>query len=829
MIKSRSKILTTLCLVLVACVCFAIGSITKTKVNADQQAVTPTVDVETILMDEGAQVRFKSAEGEHADKSGIRFTLYVNQQHYSTFTNPVVGMYIARESDLTTEFDMSTPEKAPASAKHFIANSVAELAGDDAETIQDTYSLKGVLYGAPESEYGVKLVANGYIKEADTDISTVNFPGTAQTRSIAQVASAILANGAETDESNVNDLKEYVDKFTAVQANFTMDAAVKTDMYKTAEPTLNVVNPAGLVATWDSSNKEVATVDANGNVTRVGKGETDITATVGNKTVTSKLTITDPAPLIVDENTYKNAYTYDGATYFSTFVDKDSEELSSFTGDYHGNATKFRLNNAHNYWLINDYTAEEISKLSLEYNKVTLWFAVDNIATGYLHLMENKSSFSNKVFSNENINAPGRHTLTSENNKKWEKWEITINQYIALTTGGYVDGSKLLFHAYFDPAAKDPAFSAVEGTEVTFYIGDIEFYFDPYIVKVNSATHTEIHNSSLSQMYIEAGADEIKDFSGEYNGSAKRFLATTNAGYKLNNPYTSKQLESIKSMGYTNVSLYFAHSIMNGTASTREQSNPSTVNSILYSAKALDWSNRYFTYEPTGSQLACGTWYKATITIDQYMSLITGADESTGNTGTVLIMALGGTSGTNTATKYIYVGDIFFEEPTIIDVDPISYTKIFNNDLNGYRSYVDRDTWVSEGITGDYTGNATKFSSVNRFQKYTNPFTEEELNALKDRYTHVSMWWAYTATGEGGSVYLYNAGFEGKFDSSTNVYARNVWYKWTITIDDYIELVSANNYEYLTPTYTAGTTDQYITASGASFYYGDMIFENIAE
>ncbi|MBQ3046802.1 MAG: Ig-like domain-containing protein [Clostridia bacterium] len=631
MIKSRSKFLTILCLALVTCVCFAIGCFTLTKVNADEQTETSTVHVETILMDEGAQVRFKSAQGEHADKSGIRFTLYVNQQHYNTFTNPVVGIYVARESDLTTELDMSTPAKAPANAKHFIARSVEELSGDEAETIQDTYSLKGVLYGAPEEEYGEKLVANGYIKEADADISTVNFQGEAQTRSIAQVASAILANGSETDASNISDLKEYVDKFTAVQANFTMDTAVRTDMYKTAEPTLNVQNPAGLVATWDSSNKEVATVDADGNITRVGKGETDITATVGNKTITSKLTIGDPVPLIVDENTYSD---YVNGDVPNKFIGAEELAELSIAGDYAGNATQFmikgKVTNA-GYRIKVPYTEQDFDALKADYNTVTMWLSATGVLTNSFNIDTGVTTFAK-------LAGAGGFGVTP----KWQKLSITMDQFISL---------------------------------VDFETG-------------------------------------------------------------------------------------------------------------------------------TASVLATAHWSEGTYTDD----------------------------------VSLYFGDMIFEyvEPTILKVNADNYTKIYNDSdgaLNNARTFVTNAECVTAGITGDYTGNATKFPTVNRFNKYTNPYTVDELNSIKNDFTHVTMWWAFTSTNE-GKVYLYDSGIEGVVAPGTTAYTKNTWYKWTITIDQYIQLAAANNYEYVCPMYTTGDgsgglSAMYSTASNTNFYFGDMYFEYI--
>ena len=46
-------------------------------------------------------------------------------------------------------------------------------------------------------------------------------------------------------------------------------------------------------AAWESSNETVATVDTSGTITAVGEGEADITVTVGNKSATCKVRVTE--------------------------------------------------------------------------------------------------------------------------------------------------------------------------------------------------------------------------------------------------------------------------------------------------------------------------------------------------------------------------------------------------------------------------------------------------------------------------------------------------------------------------------------------------------
>lgn len=179
MTKIKNKIIVALSALLVFCLAFSLAMATPTTTKANNEnAVTPTVNVETILMDEGASVRTETTNG---ISSGIRFTLYVNAEYYASLTNPVVGMYIARATD-ATEADMKAgtiPEKY----QHFVAQAFAD---DATETIQDTKSFNAVIFNIPENEFGTELIANGYIVADGVEIEFAVNP---QIRSIAQVAS----------------------------------------------------------------------------------------------------------------------------------------------------------------------------------------------------------------------------------------------------------------------------------------------------------------------------------------------------------------------------------------------------------------------------------------------------------------------------------------------------------------------------------------------------------------------------------------------------------------------------------------------------------------
>ena len=55
--------------------------------------------------------------------------------------------------------------------------------------------------------------------------------------------------------------------------------------FEAKESTVLIVEnvPAGTTVTWSSADESIATVDAEGHVTAVGKGTTTVTATVGEQ------------------------------------------------------------------------------------------------------------------------------------------------------------------------------------------------------------------------------------------------------------------------------------------------------------------------------------------------------------------------------------------------------------------------------------------------------------------------------------------------------------------------------------------------------------------
>ena len=647
MTKIKNKIIVALSALLVFCLAFSLAMATPTTTKANNEnAVTPTVNVETILMDEGASVRTETTNG---ISSGIRFTMYIKAEYYASLTNPVVGMYIARATDATEE-EMkkgALPEKY----QHVVATNA--LAGDAAETVEDTLSFNAVIFNIPEEEFGTALIANGYIVSEGAEVEYASNP---QTRSIAQVASMAIANGMD-DEVLFN----YVDKAleNADQTLAFATTSAKFDVIKDDGKTLGLglTVPNGFTAIVTSSDPEVATVDANGVVTCGTKvGTATIKAQLGNTEVTA--TVENKAYIInVDETTHTNIYTTD-KWLSQAYVSADSEEMQSYTGGYTGNAKKIKAGGRAEsaFRFVNPLSMEQLNELSLSYKSVTLWFAISGRdSAGTTYLMSGKNAFSCKVFGSSNKG------FKAVDDKVWYQWKISINDYMSLINIDATTGASeiYLFNIYNEG-----------GAEPYFLIGDIELSdyneFNPYIVNVNETDYAKIDNINFGSNtnaranYIDA--TELTDFTGEYSGSATRVKGSTTPGYTVKNDYSLAALTGVKAKGYSTVSMWIAcDGMIEGTL--RFQSESSSY-SASFMSKAKWSSNKLFHSAPsTAAHLAQKTWYKASISIDDYISLVTDSTTGLAKSECVLFHAWTwwGNSAGITGDAYFYIGDIFFE------------------------------------------------------------------------------------------------------------------------------------------------------------------------
>ncbi len=493
----------------------------------------------------------------------------------------------------------------------------------------------------------------------------------------------------------------------------------------------------------------------------------------------------------------------------ATFVSADSDKIKNFAGDYKGNAVEFKVAINAGYSLKTNYSPELIRAMSGEYNRVSMWIAVDGIASGGVYMMSTGaadfSSFQWTAMSGNMLSLAGKQ-------EQWLKLSMSTEDFANLVGS---NESIRLFYIWSDGITLEEGFDSAK-----VYVGDVEFYYEaPTILTVDNANFGNIHMfdgaSVTAYSFVDANSDEIKDFAGTYSGNATKLKTFTNNGYRFVNPYSLEQLNEIKQSGKVdNVSLYFA---MSGLTAGSARFN---VHELTYPDTFLNRAgiagNKWFVAEATtGSHLAMNTWYKFSVTLDDYIALVT--DTAT-NTAKQYCPLMSTWFYQQAGEMAYYVGNIFFEKTPV-------FPSVTNKDVTA--TNMTADEWSADGITGDYAGTAKKFHMLgaNSGFKYANPYTEQELTEMKANYSTVTLKFAVSI--KVGTFYLFDTGFEGLASPGTTGYNAtkqniNTWLTWTVSLEDYIELVSANNYEYFAPWTNAYSEG--ITEGGITVYFGELVF-----
>ncbi|MBQ9734786.1 MAG: hypothetical protein IJV95_02885 [Clostridia bacterium] len=595
MTKIKNKLLVVLTALLVFSLAFSLAMATPTTTKAtEENAVTPTVNVTTILMDEGASVRTETSDG---IDSGIRFTMYINAEYYASLTNPVVGMYIARATD-ATEDDMKAgtlPEKY----QHVVATNA--LAGDAAETVEDTKSFNAVIFNIPEEEFGTALIANGYIVADGVEIEYAINP---QTRSIAQVASVAIANGLD-DEVLFN----YVDTaYAASGTTLAFETETATlDRYldegKSADLGLTV--PENFTAIVTSSDPDVATVDADGNVTRGTKaGTTTIKAQLGSAEVTATVTVTAEKPEIVTVNSenYKDIWNNDIRPAYKSATDLES---AGITGSYKGNASRFEAYYANKgYKVLNWYSIDELNAIAQDYDSVSLWVAVGGYVNGTLGIYDILDpSEGRDAFLTTALGGQGHFTTLGLVNNVWSKVYISIEEYIDLLVSVENGDKGRDDYTSYCPLYRNWNYNinSTVDTKAYIYIGDIAFENVPVYPKVDNP------EASITRVNMTAEEWAADGITGDYTGTAKKFHMTgANQGYKYTNPYTEAELKSMPET--TTVTLNIAINLNSGGFYLYETG---------FEGKANPGQTNFTTTSGT-----IGMWLQWTISITDYIELV---------------------------------------------------------------------------------------------------------------------------------------------------------------------------------------------------------------
>ncbi|MBR2329947.1 MAG: hypothetical protein IKA40_01750, partial [Clostridia bacterium] len=809
----RKSLLTVLSGLSMACLA---GAFTFLPVNQAKAEETQKTVVENVLM-EGAYVRTTGEGNEtYNTLSGIRFVMFIDQETYNTAVetygeeNVEVGMYYVGRNidvggtiDVTTDEEMQDINTIPKGARHAVMEAYTD---SSAKTESASMAFSVAQLGIPESGYNAQLIANGYLKTTDSEGNeTYTWATNPTTRSVAEMASIALFEGATHA-----DLHTFVNAVATEETFKFANDVVETDMYKATD--LGLTAPANLKIVWDSSNEEVATFDENGALVKVGEGTTTITASIGNNVREMTLNIVAPNPLIVTEDNYLTIYNPDIASdpklglSTMTCVTAGEGEVADFTGGYTGKAMRLPAISNPGYILYSAYTAEELAEISKVYNTVSLWFAVDNIASGTFFIMNTATSFAVKYHG-------GNKGYTNATCGNWEKWTISISDYISLLQQdqngrNYVQ----LFNAW--PNSGEDAPVKEEGTDrICFYVGNVEFGFNSTIYTVTSisASNNEIiatDGYSKFRTYIAAGGAEIANFTGDYDGAAiqlplKEDYVNHNAAQRMVYKYTAEQLNGyFAKQGYTHVSLWFAvDGIENGSIGFSQASgHPNFLYMAGYGDKTLTSADN-------------GKWQQVTISISNYIStFMANSTYSNLYRPTLNSLADGEDADTTYSIKF-YIGNMeLVKSASIVKVNSATYSQIYLQGNAGAGSYVAAGSDAIKDFAGDYTGGATKLTRyTNDHYRFKNFYTLEQLNTLKKTYSNISLYIAIDQLTEGQVRFTDNSStknyytFMGKAgygnSNAANFHATPTgkhlasatWHKITISIDAYISLVTTTD------------------------------------
>lgn len=571
--KSKSLISSILTLGLIICLSLSVVWFSPLMAKA---ATTPEdgESVTTILMDEGASVRTE-------DYSGIRFTLYVSEAYLNGLTNPEVGIYIALADDVKGTLDMKSEAGVPENAMHYVAKAYA----GDTEADDDILMFNAVISDIPSTEYGTRLTANGYIKEVG---GTATFATNPQTRSVAEVASIALYNGLDDAV-----LYDYVDGVVTAD-NFKVEKTyVTTDDYKLTEPSLGAITtPENLKVIWESSNTAVATVNDNGAITRGGEyGTTNITAKLGSTTLTAVVDYnSEPYVVKVNENTYKDVYLSTGDAILTNFV-ANKDLPTALSDSYTGNAVKIGLATNANFRANNPYTVEELNNIAKDYTYVTMYLAVSGLTQGTAYLNSSDAVAAKTMW--KEFSPVANTGFTTETDDKWNKVVIKTTEFISLLQSDTISNSFIqLFYNWNSNPNK----------ESCWFISDIAFTNDKY---------PDVDHASISRVYLTKSEWET-EISGDYTGNAVRFNYTTNVNNIVYaNPYTEQELAQMKEDGITQVTLNIAFRVAPGKT--------------FYLYGDAGGYDDYILGGQTNFNANNGNvnkWLKWTITIDQYITLV---------------------------------------------------------------------------------------------------------------------------------------------------------------------------------------------------------------
>lgn len=197
-----------------------------------------------------------------------------------------------------------------------------------------------------------------------------------------------------------------------------------------------------------------------------------------------------------------------------------------------------------------------------------------------------------------------------------------------------------------------------------------------------------------------------------------------------------------------------------------------------------------------------------------------------------------------TAQTQIAVKDPADYLPYVVKMTEENKNRVYYEGNASRTSYVKSSADELKNMEGGYTGNAVRFNAQYGYDgqfRVNNIYSRAALEKIKQTYKYVSLWTAYNIVQDAnepnttGELYFLDnntstntqyATYWTKANRLGTYYAvgNNVWSKWTITIDDYISLVEANDYKYFVLFCLANRHDR-LDEVHSGIYIGDITFE----
>ena len=242
-------------------------------------------DFSDFTMDAGAGVRMDTP-------TGIRFTANVGEKTKASLENATdvtFGMLIAPTTGDDGVLTLDDVTDVNVKAKNLVTAVWAD--GSTDWTAETAVKYNGAIVGGetidfPKEKYKTALNAVGYVMYTIDDVTMTKYSTNTANRSLAQATANAVANGVVDTNGFLADVLD--------EANVTVEVTEKLNMLVGRTETLvATTSPANCSVVWSSDNDSIVTVDKKGVVTAIAKGETTVTATLGNQVATTVVTVNE--------------------------------------------------------------------------------------------------------------------------------------------------------------------------------------------------------------------------------------------------------------------------------------------------------------------------------------------------------------------------------------------------------------------------------------------------------------------------------------------------------------------------------------------------------